>query len=248
MKLNITVIVLSFIFFSCKKKENNDIEITLLDKEIHVPFFEKDWNDIHYIKNHKVAKVNFKIENKSRSNYIFCPISKDLNKGNSPFNAFPNPLKGLSLNNFIIKDERGKEIKSELGNVLGGLSRCIEQSEENAKFFFENMGENINAYEAILRKNVSSSLILIPSKSILYYESYIGLPVNITDFEMSDVEVIDIKNKKTYSIQAIFSADAKVVQSRLTNDYKKTLKEGDFKIFNGNVYSNIIPLKINKKK
>ncbi|WP_157821975.1 hypothetical protein [Tenacibaculum sp. Bg11-29] len=251
MKLSITIITLSLILFSCSDKDDADIKITILDKEINVPFYEENWNNINYInnyKNQKVVRVNFKIENTSNSNYLFCPISKDLIKGNAPFNAFPTPLKGLSLNNFIIKDETGKVIESEIGNVLGGQSECAEELIQNTNLFFNKMGDSISDYDAMYKGLVSRSLFIIPNKATLYFQSYIGLPMNVTDFEMSDIEVIDIKSEKKYSIQMIFSADNKVVKERLTNGYKKTLKEGGFKIFNGSIYSNKIPLIINNTK
>jgi hypothetical protein len=110
------------------------------------------------------------------------------------------------------------------------------------------MGDSISDYDAMYKGLVSRSLFIIPNKTTLYFQSYVGLPMNVTDYEMSDVEVIDIKKEEKYSIQMMFSADSMIVKERLTDGYKKTLKEGGFKIFNGSIYSNKIPLIINNTK
>lgn len=243
----IIIFVLITLLFNCNQERKTDLKVEILNKEVLVVCEGGFCTDLSYEKISEINlnKIEFKIENLSNSNYVFNPISTDFKKGSTSFNSFPKLFTGISLNNFIIKTSKGKTLKTEdNATVFGGGNECDTNYEKKIAAYFKKQDYKIDATEALLKGISLESLIIIPKKTTLYFESYISLPYNLPSQSIQSLEVIKLNINEEYTMQMVFSADKEMVKKRLPDNLIKSIEEGSFKIFDGIIYSNEIPIRI----
>ncbi|QTD36386.1 hypothetical protein JL193_09455 [Polaribacter batillariae] len=234
------------VLINCKNTNTDYLQLKLITKEIIVHCNESNCSGSVYLLKKKKAKLNkivFQIENRSSKNIIFNPISEDINKGNPSYSSFPKLFTGISLNNIIIRDSEGNIVVND-GGILGGESEIDIQIEKNTIQYFKKLGYNLDDNEALYKGLSLSTLLVIPSKTTYYFESYLSLPLNLTSESISSIETIKLDVNNSYTLQLFFKANKKAVINRLPKNIIKTIREGNFEIFDGNLFSNKIPIEI----
>jgi len=234
------LIILIILITACKSPQKG-LELTVLNKDFvaYCPkeecidserFLEDD------IYNKEVNILHFKIENKSDQTYFFMPIGKMGKMGNVPYKSFPKSLSGLSLRNLAITNSKGEIMK--YGGHSTHSSEYEIKTDSLRALYYEKMNYELN-YNRELSQNV---FLILPAGETVFYESNFTLPLNETSSEYSQ-EFYKLDKKETYTASLIFAGEKELVEKRLTNAQKETIKHNNYKIFDGELIStNSVPI------
>ncbi len=231
MKLIIYFITISFLF-SCNSKD--ELRITLLNNKINSFDFQKD----NRFKNKKTI-LKIKIENLSSENFIisnYCFPNRNNNCTSSI--AFPSFNNQLDLNNLEIKNNdynvkikwyfslpTDDFFKNKMVNdsIINQQYKDLDYTNDNFIFF---------------NKSLTKNLIFIKSKEILYFETFIHLPVNYKFHQY-----IELSKEKTYNANLIINSDTTNIKKYLTWSQLKNIEENNYKLFHGTITSkNTVPI------
>lgn len=234
------ILLIIFGFISCKT-DSKGLELTVLNKDFvaYCPkqecidserFLEDD------IYNKKVNILHFKIENKSDQTYFFMPIGKKGKMGNVAYRSFPKLLSGLSLRNLAVKNSKGEMMK--YGGHPTHSSDYEMKTDSLANLYYQKMEYDLN-YNRELSQNV---ILVIPSGETVFYETNFTLPLNQTSSEYTQ-EFLKLDKNESYTASLIFAGEKELVEKRLTNAQKETIKYNNYKIFDGELLStNSVPI------
>jgi len=238
----ILLILLGFI--SCKTNTEG-LEITILSKELiaYCPDTECIYPD-RFLKEGiydiDVNILRFKIENKSDQTYFFMPIGRRGENGNVTYNSFPKLFSGLSLRNLLIKNNKGNEL--ERGGHAFHLNKFEQKTDSLMSNYYQKMEYKMNRTLGFFTGLAQRSVLIIPAGETIFYETYFTLPLNQT-FYGSSQEFFKLDKKENYNVSLIFAGEKELVEKRLTNAQKETIKHNNYKIFDGTLIStNSVPI------
>ena len=231
---NFIVILLVF-FISCKEKNNNELELVILNNSI-VSFQSRDnSNDINInmldsntIKKSKTIIV-YKLTNHSRLTYYF-----NMNT-NSKFNG---KINGLTLRNgdLCIYDNEKKLVKINTPRLNFDFNQnsCLNKNFKISKFL--NYSEDFNS----LYIQEQLNFIIHPNET-LYFEWFVNLPYGN---EMQKAH-LNLDNDRNYYAKIFMFSDSTNYKKELSRTTLQTIKTNNIKVYHGIIESkNSVPVKI----
>lgn len=238
----ISFVLLFILIISCSGTKNN-VELTIINKEVYsLPFddsiFQRPLELQKEFKKKSLNKIKYKLVNNT-DNTLYL-VEKKHNLSN-----YLN-LYGLTLESINILDVNNSKMR--IGNSF------TEQTNNN--FLSEKYGDTLKYefYEKLDYKNktsywkdvnfyITKNIIKIYPKEEIYFETYIMLP-QTWNSHIGDFSSIYIKKEATYKFQLNFQFMKKEeVLKYLTDSQLKNIKENNYKIFEGELKSQKIPVK-----
>jgi hypothetical protein len=242
-KFHLSILSFLVICYSCKNNSKNDIELGFLNKNLKAYCIKGDctYKAAYNFENYKkksVNKVRFKIKNNSHNNYYintYC-INEYATKGCTYQESFPDVSFGLSLNNLLIRDNN-KIITSDyiFQKELFIETECSNYNDSLLFKRYHSLGYKNDAQNYI-NYNVTKNLIKIRAGETLYFETYINLPFNNSQF-------VKLSPDKKYTASLTFYADTTNLKKVLTWAQLKDIEENNYKLYQGTITStNSIPI------
>ncbi len=232
---NFAVIFLVF-FISCKEKNNNELELEILNNSI-VSFQSKENSDDIYkniidsnIVNKSKTIITYKLTNNSKSIYYF----------NMNFNSrFEGEIKGIPLKNgelCIYENNKNEIVKINTHRINYNFSgnNCNSKNFKISKF----LGYSKDFDSPYLQEQ--SNFIIHPNET-LYFEWFVNLPYGN---EIQNASLKLDKNKK-YHAQIVIFSDSINYKKALSRATLQTIKDNDIKVYHGIIKSkNSVPVKV----
>jgi len=238
------ILILVPLLFSCKSSKK-DLELTILNKKFVANCPKNECVYSNPLNKEEVYNVGinilrFKVENKSNQTYFFMPIGRRGMRGNVSYASFPKLFSGLSLNNLLIRNSKG-EIIEQGGSPLGDDEYTRKTDSLMVKYYKKmNYGDDRSlAFFKALAQNI---MLVVPAGETVFYETFFTLPINQSE-HLSSQEAVKLVKDKKYTASLIFAGEKELVEKRLTNAQKETIKHNNYKIFDGELIStNNVPI------
>lgn len=231
----------SMLFSNCQKdKLYNDLELVLENNSVKAlcpndeclteTLFNSQFNNV----------ISISLKNNSSHTYFLIPNCLNQNTKGCSFSSKPG---FLSLDNFIIREGKNS-VEIDMGNSFYFHQTDFEKTQDSLiESNFEKLGYAGFEVDFYLRNYLNENIIIIPPKATIFFENYLSLPLNFNVDESRFERLILNKNKK-YKLALAIVSDVSQVEHLLTNSIKKTIEKNNFKIFDGELISNEVPLKI----
>lgn len=240
----ISLLIVLFLFIGCNKNEK-DLELVVLNKEFYASCLFEDCRNSNIYEAFldgelPINILEFKITNHSDYTYVFIPTCLEC-FGGTGFYEFPRASAGLSLRNILINRslKQTEPMYSQSTRAVGSFEYMTDNLAQN---YIKKTQEYYIPFQSMIPIVIQENMIIIPSKSTLYFKTFFSLPHNRT-FEQARTETLVLNKNEKHKISLYFNANAEDIKKFMSESMLKTIKENNFKIFDGELIStNEIPL------
>lgn len=251
------LIILTVFFCSCEYQKKNDLEITILNKNLNC--VENLYDNELYNKSLKFDKdyieksmniVKFKIKNNSEKKYLIIldqssfenlHINDTLLNNKHLLNNSLNLILSDGLKNANCHLSQihfdGKNLKNDFFNIYYNLKDSIKSEMGNYLNGSKSFYENINTFEIL-----NNYKVIYPGET-KYFSTLVNLPISNYRYSTLPFE-FEIDKKTSYKASIFLSNNKNITYKNLPNDIRKEVKENNYIIFDGEIKSNKIPVKM----
>lgn len=230
------IVVIFIIFISCNNKNNNHLELEILNKNIvslqnrdNFKYLFENMKDSNVVNKSKTVIV-YKLTNYSDLTYYF----------NMNFNSkFESKINGIPLkvgDLCVYENEKNEVVKINTYRInrIFNENDCINKNFKISRFLDYSM----DFYSPYIQEQ--SNFIIHPNET-LYFEWFVNLPYG-NEFQNAYLKLD--KSKKYYARMIMFS-DSVNYKKSLSRTTLKTIKENKYEIYHGIIESkNKVPIKI----
>ena len=226
-------ILILIILSSCAEENNKNIQIEIINKNIVSYGYKDECYDKNYHNNAGVI-ITYKITNYENSTFYFNldsdgPLGRNSNEG---FRDYRN------LSTLILSDEKGKIVhfspkeilpSKETNDLITYQIHSDEIRKNSTELSYHNNGFKREALE-------KANFIIHPNET-LYFEFYLTLP-------MTENSLVGFIKGENYFASIELVSDSSNYKNVLSRPEIETIKKNNYKIFQGRLQSNKIPIKI----
>lgn len=256
MKKILLVLIIYLFLSGCNQSNNTiDLELTLLNDSVHcLTGLSFDNNDyFQYLeqedyRNKSRNIIKYKLENKSSSKYLIVLNNRDfqvLDERN--YLGHPMPQNNNISFNIYSKDSvDGRQYQ--LGHVYDPRNTFHEFKKHldfNDSIFMDDLRKKQHikyGYSDKWYANINKNYILINPGETKYFTTVINLPLRSPFDNLKWMTIID--SKKEYMAGIALTNNAEEIIKYLNEDTLLEIKENGYRVFDGVIRSNKIPVKL----
>lgn len=237
-----TILLALFFCNSSDKVQNDDLKIEIVNNEINSKsnISKNDLLNVVKYDNYiydslPVNKISLKITNVGEKKYVFF-LRNELNDfENTNIKVYNKDNVELvpDIMNFVVNPTR-KEFfgrREILENEMDSLN-----VELNSKYLKEKITEDKIIYQREM------SYVIIHPKETKYFTYYRTLPIYKDD--RYSYKIYPFNKNDSYYFQMCLKCDSKEAKENLTANQLKEIKENGYTLFDGEILSNKVPIKI----